>query len=479
MPVAVDATTDGPLEVAADTVAVGLYAGKGIAHDIGDGALGALVAAGEARPAPGALAVTHAEGRRWIVAGLGPRDEWAPERAREVAAAVHARARELGARHLCWEAPHRSDDATVAALVQGTLLHAYAFDAYKRPPAEPRPALERLTVSAHHDVAAVVARAGVVTRAQNRARDLANAPANDLTPRALAARARELPGVQVEVLEGDAVAGAGLGAFAAVARGAAEPPCLIALRYEPPGADGELLALVGKGVTFDSGGYSIKTRKSLPTEKFDMSGGAAVLEAVGAVAELELPVRLLGVVGACENLVSSTAVRPGDIVRALDGTTIEVDNTDAEGRLVLADCLAWAVARGADRLLDVATLTGGVVTALGSAYAGLMSPDDAWAAEVTAAAAAAGEPVWRLPLHPIYLEAMRGRYADLRNSTLDSKAHALTAAAFLERFAGGKPWAHLDIAGVASDAGRPYAPKGGTGFGVRLLVEVAERAAGR
>jgi leucyl aminopeptidase len=210
---------------------------------------------------------------------------------------------------------------------------------------------------------------------------------------------------------------------------------------------------------------------------FDWGGGGGVRGGGGGVAADGLPVRLLGVVGACENLISGSAVRPGDIVTALDGTTIQVDNTDAEGRLVLADCLAWAVDRGAARLVDIATLTGGVVTALGSAYAGLMASDDAWAEEVLAAARDAGEDAWRLPLHRIYREAMRGRYADLRNSTLDSKGHAVTAAAFLERFAGGLPWVHLDIAGVADDLGRPYARRGGTGWGVRTLVTLAERVA--
>jgi leucyl aminopeptidase len=473
--VEVQATTAGALDVRADTVAVGLFAGKGVAHDVADGTLGALVEAGEARAAPASLAVTHAEGRRFILVGLGPREEWEPERAREAAAAVHGRARELGTRHLCWESPHHSDDATVGALVEGTLLHAHPVARWRsQTPAE---GLERLTVSAHHDVAAAVARAAVVARAQNRARDLQNTPPNLLPPRALAERARTLPHVTTQVLAGDEIAAGGLGAFAAVARGSAEPPCLAAVRYEPASAAGPLLGLVGKGLTFDSGGYSLKTRTAMPEEKFDMSGAAAVLEAIAAVAELGIPARILGVVGAAENLVSGTAVRPGDVVRALDGTTIEVNNTDAEGRLVLADCLAWAVRQGAERLVDIATLTGGVVTALGSAYAGLVASDDAWAAEVQAAAATSGEEVWRLPRHRAYREAIRGRYADLVNSTLDRKAHALTAAALLERFAAGRPWAHLDIAGVAHDTKRPYAPRGGSGWGVRLLVALAERTA--
>jgi leucyl aminopeptidase len=212
--------------------------------------------------------------------------------------------------------------------------------------------------------------------------------------------------------------------------------------------------------------------------KFDMSGGAVVLEATSAIARLGLPVRVLTVVGATENLPSGRALRPGDIVRARTGTTIEVLNTDAEGRLVLADCLAHAVEQGAERLVDVATLTGAITSALGSTMAGLMSNDDAWAAEVAAAGERAGELVWRLPLHPEYAELIKGRYADVANAVESRKAGSVTAAEFLRRFVGDVPWAHLDIAGVSDDAGRAYASKGGSGFGVRLLVELARANAG-
>ena len=211
--------------------------------------------------------------------------------------------------------------------------------------------------------------------------------------------------------------------------------------------------------------------------KFDMSGGAAVLEAVAAIARLGLPVRLVGVIGATENMPSGGAVKPGDIVRAMDGTTIEVNNTDAEGRMVLADCLSWAREQGAERLVDVATLTGAILVALGSTHAGLIASDDAWATEVESAALATGELVWRLPLHPEYAEMIKGRYAEIVNATEARKAGSITAAHFLERFAGDVPWAHLDIAGTAWDLGRPYASKGGSGFAVRLLVELARRVA--
>jgi leucyl aminopeptidase len=217
----------------------------------------------------------------------------------------------------------------------------------------------------------------------------------------------------------------------------------------------------------------------MPEMKFDMSGGGAVIEAIAALSELDAPVRVLGVVGATENLPSGSAVKPGDIVRALDGTTIEINNTDAEGRLVLADCLCYARREGCDRIADMATLTGGIVTALGDAFSGLFANDDGWAAEVSAAGELTGERVWRMPLDPEYARMIEGRYADIVNSTEARKATAVTAAEFLHRFAGDEvPWAHLDIAGAAYDGGKPYAPTGGAGWGVRLLVELARANAG-
>ena len=270
---------------------------------------------------------------------------------------------------------------------------------------------------------------------------------------------------------------AGMGAFACVAQGAASEPQLITIRHEPAGAGGPLLGLVGKAVTFDSGGYSIKPAARMHEMKFDMCGGAAVLEATAAIAELGLPVRFVSVIGATENLVSGSAVRPGDIVRSKAGITIEVNNTDAEGRLVLADCLTHARDQGAERLLDLATLTGGIVATFGNVHAGLMGNDDAWCDMVTAAGEATGERVWRLPLDPAYDELIKGRYGDLINSSEGRRAQSITAAALLHRFAGDVPWAHLDIAGVADGLGRPYADKGASGWGVRLLLRLAARMA--
>ncbi|HWD85165.1 MAG TPA: leucyl aminopeptidase [Solirubrobacteraceae bacterium] len=477
----VEATTDGPLATDADTIVIGVFEGDGIAHDTPEGALQALLDSGEAKRAFKRLAVAHAEGRRWIIAGLGARDDFDAERARVAAAVAHGRARELGVHTLCWEVPHHVSDRIVAGLVEGTMLHAYRFDRYKHGDGDNGPGARRLLLSSHHDVADAVDTAAVVTAAQNRARDLANTPANDLPPEALAARAREVAdehhGMTVTVLNETEIREAGMGAFSAVAQGSGHGARLIALRYRGPGARGPRIALVGKAITFDSGGLSLKPATHMHEMKFDMCGGAAVIEALGALAELGAAVDVLGVVGSTENLPGPGAVKPGDIVRALDGTTIEVNNTDAEGRLVLADCLTYAIREGAERIVDIATLTGGVVVALGSVFSGLMGNDDALAELVAASGATAGERVWRLPLDTEYANMVKGRYADLANTTERREATAITAAEFLHRFAGEVPWAHIDIAGTAWGGRAPYFDKRATGIGVRLLVAVAQALA--
>ena len=475
-----EATTAAPSQTGADTIAIGIFEGEAIAHDVEGGVLQALVDSGEARPKLRKLAVVHAGGLRFVLAGLGNRDQFTAEHARVAAAGVVARAGELGTRTLCWELPHRVGDDVAAGFVEGTLLAAYAYRAHKSAAPEDE-RLEALLLSAHHDVSAPVARAAVAATAANAARDLQNAPANFLTPTRLAERARELAAdlgsLTVETMGRAEIEAAGMGAFAAVARGSDEEPQLITLRYEPADAAGPVLGLVGKAVTFDSGGISLKPGAKMSEMKFDMSGGAAVLEATGAIARLGLPVRVVTVIGATENLPSGHATRPGDIVRAKTGTTIEVINTDAEGRLVLADCLAHAVEQGAERLVDFATLTGAIVTTFGDTHAGLFGADDAWCTAVEAAGRRAGELVWRLPLHEEYAKAIEGRYGDVVNAVENRKAGSIVAAQFLCRFTGDVPWAHVDIAGTAWDNGKPYSAKGGSGFGVRLILELADELA--
>ncbi len=476
----VSATTTAALATGADTVAIGLFAGERIAHDLEGGELQALVDRGEASATFEHLAIAHSGERRIILVGLGDRARFDGQRARIAAAVVLGRATELGTRSLVWEAPHHLDDVTIAGLVEGTVLASYRFDRFRKPAETGRAvAVAELTISAHHELGEVVRSAGVIAAAQNRVRDLANRPANDLTPAVLAEYAVELaaarPGLRVTVIGGDELVTMGMGAFAAVAQGSDQPAQLIRVDYEGAGADAPRLALIGKAVTFDTGGLWLKPAAKMHEMKFDMAGGAAVLEAVAALHDLGAPISVIALLGATENMISGRAVKPGDIVTALDGTTVEINNTDAEGRLVLADCITYARREGATRMIDVATLTGAIVTALGSHYAGLFANDDAFAGHLLACGERAGEPLWRMPLHDHYAAMVRGRYAQLTNLSERREAQAITAAEFLHHFAGDEiPWAHLDIAGTAFDArSAVIADKGATGFGLRLLVEAA------
>ena len=476
----VSATTSNPPDTSADTVVVGVFDGKDVSHDVSDGSLQALLDSGEAKRSFKSLAVTHADGKRWILVGLGDRDRFDAERARVASATALARAAEGSAKAVCWEVPHHVDDAIVGGLVEGAVLGGYRFTQFKSKDDEDGSGVEELIVSAHDDVSGPVDRAATIARFVNLARDLQNTPANHMTPTILAERAQALEGVEVSVEGREQIVARGMGAFAAVAQGSEQEPALITITYRGAGgSDGFPLGLVGKAVTFDSGGISIKPGAKMQEMKFDMSGGAAVIAAMGAIAALKLPVDVVAVVGATENLPSGRSVKPGDVVTAMTGTTIEVNNTDAEGRLVLSDCLAHARDLGAERLVDIATLTGAIVIALGSTYSGLVSNDDEWAETVEDAGRTTGDIVWRLPLHDEYADLIKGRYGDISNVVESRKAGSITAAEFLKRFVDDTPWAHLDIAGTAWDSGRAYAPKGGNGVGTRLLVELASQLAER
>jgi leucyl aminopeptidase len=480
----------------ADTIAIGIFDGEGAPPEA-PAQVGELLASGEARSSFKSLALTHAEGKRWLVVGLGAQDEFSAERARVAASVASARAREVSTRTLCWVLPTGATMASgpreiAAALVEGTVLSDYSFDTHKSAPAGedgdadgPPKHLERLIVSGPDGIETAVTQAAVVADAVNRARDLQNRPGNDLTPTALGEYAkaleRDLEGVSVQVQGRDGLVALGMGAFAAVAQGSEEEPALITITYDGAGglsSAGPVLGYVGKAVTFDSGGISLKPGAKMAEMKFDMSGGAAVIEAVSAIARLRLPIKLVAVIGATENLPSGRAIKPGDIVTAANGKTIEVNNTDAEGRLVLADCLWHAVGEGAERIVDLATLTGAVIIALGSTYAGLMSNDDEWAARISAAGDSSGEIVWRLPLHEEYDELIKGTYGDLDNAPEGRKAGTIVGGAFLSNFVGDTPWAHLDIAGSAWELDRAYVGKGASGYGVRLLVDLAKSYAG-
>jgi leucyl aminopeptidase len=469
-------TISGPaLKSGADTIAVGVFDGETDALD-GFG-LRALLDRGEAKPDFRHLAVGRVGEARVIAIGLGATADLDPERLRIAAALVRERAAELGSSHVSWELPAGADSERATAIVTGTILGAYRFDRFK--PSDAPAAPQRLTIAGAGDELADTVRAAVILAdAQNRARDLGNSPPNLMTPSALAdyavALAARHDAMSATVLDEEQIRSGAMGAFAAVAQGSDQPAKLIALSYEPPAAaGGRRLALIGKAVTFDSGGLWLKPTASQIAMKFDMAGGAAVIETVAALAQLQAPVRVLAVIGATENMINGAAMRPGDILTALDGTTIEMNNSDAEGRLVLADCITWAKREGCDAIVDIATLTGAAEAALGYVYAALLSNDDTLAALALRSGDQTGERLWRLPLDARYAEMIKGRYAQLTNRTEVRVAGAITAAELLHHFAGDTPWAHLDIAGVADNGRAAYLDKGGTGFGVRLLTELA------
>jgi leucyl aminopeptidase len=420
---------------------------------------------------------------RALVVGLGVREDFTPERARVAAAIASRRAASMDASSLALSGPEGDDPSSVAtAMVEGAILASYRFDRFKTmgdEDEEDSKALDEIIVIGDGGLAEAVEAARVGAEAENFARELQDLPSNVVTPSYLAGRANaiaeEHEAVTCEVLGREQIKEKGMGGLVAVSQGTAEEPQLIVLRYQG-GGDGTL-GLVGKGVTFDSGGISIKPSAGMQEMKMDMSGAAAVLEAVSAIAKLELPINVLAVIPSTENMPSGTAIKPGDIITQLNGKTVEVNNTDAEGRLILADALAYAVELGADRIVDLATLTGAVLIALGSTYAALISNDDAFAAQVEAAAEETGELAWRLPLHPEYKDITKGTVADLTNASSKRKAGTIYAGSFLEEFVDGKPWVHLDIAGTAWDVGREYVGKGPTGYGVRLLVDLARSLA--
>jgi leucyl aminopeptidase len=383
-------------------------------------------------------------------------------------------ARGAGARTLVISSP-LTGEREVQALAEGASLGAYVFDRYKK---EPRPIrLARVQIRADQRLGRA-ARLGVeIAAAVNLARDLVNEPAGKITPRALASEARRMArsaGLRCAVLSRAQIRKLGMNFFLAVSQGSAEEPQLVRISYDRPGRP---LVLVGKAITFDSGGLSLKTAQGMETMKIDMAGAAAVIAAMKLVAFLRPPFPVRGYFGACENMPSGTAYRPGDVIEGRNGTSVEVLNTDAEGRLVLADVLSWAVEEGPAAVVDVATLTGAILVALGPWITGLFSNDDGLALELAQAARAAGEPLWRMPLPPEMEELIKSPIADLKN-TGGRYGGAINAALFLQHFVGKTPWAHLDIAGPASvDKERGYNPRGGTGAGVRLLIEWIRRRA--
>jgi leucyl aminopeptidase len=482
-----------PSDVEADTLAVPLTE-DGLAETAQaidaklEGLLQQLLDEGELRSDLGDAHVVHVRGRlpakRVAVAGLGKRDRIDADALRTAAAAVAQEAGQFTA-SLAWALDSSLPlpvEVQARALVEGTLLGVYDPARWKQD--DNKPKLTSLVLCGDTGVAEGVARSARIAEWVNRARDLVNSPPNEATPERLAARAAEIASelehVEASPLGPKEINEQGMGAFAAVAQGSDVEPRLVVLRYEPPQPSKPdfVLGLVGKAITFDTGGISLKPSLHMQDMKGDMAGGAAVIEATGAIAELGLPIRVLAVVAACENMPGGHAYRPGDILTAANGKTIEVTNTDAEGRLVLADALWYARENGATHILDLATLTGAMELALGDLYAGVFANDDAWREQVVSAGEASGDHAWEFPLHPRYRRYVDSAFADLKNSSDLRQASPALAAAFLQEFAGEGPWAHADIAGPAfleRPRGDYLSQRGGTGYGVRLIVELASR----
>ena len=423
--------------------------------------------------------------RRVLLVGAGTSERYDTMRARTVAGAAGMAARDRRVRRVVFvcRAPGEPPEMAQAA-VEGLLVGAFR-DARFKSEDQGAPPLTAIDLLFRHDVEsrtrAAVERGALLAGCSNLARELSNEPANLFTPRVFADRARELvtgPQTTVEVLDEQAIASHGMGLLQGVAQGSVEPPRVIVMRYEPePAASGPVLGLVGKGVTFDSGGISIKPADGMDRMKRDMAGGGAVVCAMRAIGRLAPSVRVIGVVPAAENMPGGRAIRPGDVLTAANGKRVEVLNTDAEGRLILGDALTLAQRLGATHLVDIATLTGACVVALGHHASGLLGAPTAWVESVKQVADRAGERVWPLPIFEEYAEQLQSETADLTN-TGGRSGGAITAGMFLKAFSGGLPWAHLDIAGTAwYDAAQPFHTKGATGVGVRTLAALPFDAA--
>ena len=369
------------------------------------------------------------------------------------------------------------------AIAEGAVLASYDGGARKTtglPPTWLEHVEVRIT-DAPAGTEEAIERGRILAECTNQAREMANEPGNALTPRVFAQRACEIAGsagLTAEVLDEDRIAALEMGMLLGVARGSQEPPRVVVLRHEPADAASDIvLGLVGKGITFDTGGISIKPAENMDKMKDDMSGGAAVICAMSAIARLKLPIRCVAVIPMTENMPGGRAIKPGDVLTSAEGKTVEILNTDAEGRLILGDGLWLARQRGATHLVDLATLTGACVVALGRTTSGLFGAPPAWVEDVRRASDRAGDRCWPLPVFDDYKDQLKSEIADLSN-TGGRAAGAITAALFIKEFAGDLPWVHVDIAGTAwAEEPKPYQPKGATGVGVRTLVELARDVA--
>ena len=487
-------STDSPAEVDTDLLIVPAFDGEALADSLAaiDKATGGEVArataSGEIKGRLYEIFVTPASGAGWkpgrvAVVGAGKAADFTSERLRKVATAgaLMARGRRIPRVAFVARGPIPAREA-VQAITEGLILAGFSVDQYKTGERF-GPAATALTVVAPKAeftgtpaLEVSVHRGQILGEASNLARAFANEPSNVLTPRVFAERAKAIAtdaGLGVEILDEKQIEKLGMGLLLGVARGSAEPPRVIVMRHDPPGApDAPVLGLVGKGITFDTGGISIKPAEGMERMKDDMAGGAAVICAMRAIALLEAPIRVIGIVPTTENMPGGKAMKPGDVLTGASGKTVEVINTDAEGRLILGDGLWYARELGATHLIDVATLTGACVVGLGKVASGLFGRPDSWRDTVRAVADAAGDRCWPLPLYDEYFDQIRSEIADMINSG-GRAGGACTAAIFLKEFTNDLPWAHLDIAGTAwADEGKPYQQKGPIGVAVRTLAEL-------
>ena len=477
-------------EVEADALVVAVFEGEsaseGVLAEIDertDGLVTELLGSDELRGKSGDMVYLYRprgiNAKRLLLVGGGKRDDYDFDSIRRLAGSAARYLRSKGARSMAIVRRTQLDIAASAeAAVEGVLLALFDSDIYRTSDREER-RIETLVLCTTgggplEELERGVERGRILGESTNFARELVNEPGNSMTPPILAERAREMAerfGLEIDVLDEQRLKELGAGAILGVARGSDEPARLVVLRYAPEGAPSDrTIALVGKGVTFDSGGISIKPGEGMEKMKYDMSGAAAVFGAMRAIAQLKPKVNVIGVAPLVENMPSGRALKPGDIVKSMAGRTIEILNTDAEGRLILSDAITYARRLGATEVIDLATLTGAVSIALGTINAAVLGTDDALVERIVAAARAAGERLWRLPLHPEYREMVKSDVADIKNSA-GRAAATITAAHFLREFAEETPWAHLDIAGVSwQSEKRPHMAKGPTGFGVRTLT---------
>lgn len=421
--------------------------------------------------------------KRIFVVGLGKKKEFDLQRLRGAYSKVTQRIRELKikgfATSLNFGKINQPLDKIAESLVEGVLLGTYQFTPYRTIEKEKIKELKEFVIVEDDDesfkvIKSASKRAEIISDAVYFARDLVSTPGNELTPTVLAARAGEIAGkknVKIKVIDMPEMEELGMNALLGVARGSSEPPKFIILEYNGGKKGDKAIALVGKGITFDSGGISIKPSDDMDKMKTDMAGGAAVIGAIKAASELKIPVNVVGLIPATENLPGGKAYKPGDILKSLSGQTIEIKNTDAEGRLILADALTFASRLKPEAIVDLATLTGACIIALGDNVIGMMGTDNKLKKKIRDAAEVTGERLWELPLWEEYHELIKSDVADLKN-TGGRAGGTITAAAFLSKFVGDYPWVHLDIAGPAwLNKDKPYIPKGASGVGVRMLVQ--------